>query len=125
MACCEKEFFGADPVNIRWQVVRGDTSTIKIEFLENDEITTYDTSGWEYVASAYDRKTDIIDELEVEAHSGYVIITAPSDITANWGTTYSGTVAELQFDLEVTIDAMVWTPVIGTVSVFGDISGGL
>jgi hypothetical protein len=125
MACCEKEIFGADPVNIRWQVVRGDTSTIKIEFLENDEITTYDTSGWEYLASAYDRKTDIIDELEVEAHSGYVIITAPSDITANWGTTYSGTVAELQFDLEVTIDGMVWTPVIGTVSVFGDISGGL
>lgn len=125
MACCEKEIFGADPVNIRWQVVRGDTSTLKIEFLENDEITIYDTSDWEYVASAYDRKTDIIDELEVEAHSGYVILTAPSEITANWGTTYSGTVAELQFDLEVTIDGMVWTPVIGTISVFGDISGGL
>lgn len=125
MACCEKEIFGADPVNIRWQVVRGDTSTLKIEFLENDETTIYDTSDWEYVASAYDRKTDIIDELEVEAHSGYVIVTAPSEITANWGTTYSGTVAELQFDLEVTIDGMVWTPVIGTISVFGDISGGL
>jgi hypothetical protein len=123
---CDPDIFGADPVNIRWSVVRGDTSTIKIEFLDNDEVTYFDTSDWSYVASAYDKKTDIVDELEVEAHSGYVIVTAPADITAQWGSTYGGTVAELQFDLEVTLeDKTVWTPVLGLISVSGDVSTGL
>jgi len=123
---CEPEIFGADPANIRWAVVRGDTSTLKVEFLDNDEITYFDTAGWSFRASAYDRKTDIIDILTVDAHSGYVIVTAPADISSNWGTTYGGTVAELSFDLEVTLlDGSVWTPVIGTISVYGDVSGGL
>lgn len=125
MSSCENEIFGADPVNIRWQVVRGDTSTIRVDFLNNDEITFLDISEWSFLASAYDRKTDIVDELEVEAFDGYVIITAPSDITSFWGTTYGGMVAELTFDLEVTIDNTVWTPVIGNISVIGDVTGGL
>ena len=54
-----------------------------------------------------------------------MIVTAPADITAFWGTTYGGTVAELNFDLEATIDETVWTPVIGTISVLGDVAGGL
>lgn len=123
---CDPDIFGADPVNIRWSVVRGDTSTIKIEFLDNDEVTYFDTTDWKYVASAYEKKTDIVDELEVTAHSGYVIVTANSDITANWGTTYGGVVAELQFDLEITLsDKTVWTPVIGLISVSSDVSTGL
>lgn len=123
---CDPEIFGADPANIRWSVVRGDTSTIKVEFLDNDEVTYFDTSDWTYVASAYDKKTDIVDELTVDAHNGYVIITAPADITSQWGTTYGGLVAELQFDLEVTLDdKSVWTPVIGLISVSGDVSTGL
>jgi hypothetical protein len=123
---CDPEIFGADPANIRWSVVRGDTSTIKVEFLDNDEVTYFDTSDWTYVASAYDKKTDIVDELIVDAHNGYVIITAPADITSQWGTTYGGLVAELQFDLEVTLDdKSVWTPVIGLISVSGDVSTGL
>jgi hypothetical protein len=125
MTSCGPEIFGSDPANINWQIVRGDTSTIKVEFLDNDEIAYYDTTDWTYVASAYDRKTDIIDELEIEEHNGYVIITAPAEITSFWGSTYGGKVAELQFDLEVTIDNTIWTPVIGSISVLGDVSSGL
>jgi thioredoxin reductase len=125
MSSCEPEIFGADPVTIRWNVVRGDTSTIKVDFLNDDETTSLDTDGWSFLASAYDRKTDILDELEVESFDGYVIVTAPAEITSLWGTTYGGTVAELSFDLEITIDETVWTPVIGTISVIGDVSAGL
>jgi hypothetical protein len=125
MSSCEPEIFGADPVTIRWNVVRGDTSTIRVDFLNDDETTSLDTDGWSFLASAYDRKTDILDELEVESFDGYVIVTAPAEITSLWGTTYGGTVAELSFDLEITIDETVWTPVIGTISVIGDVSTGL
>jgi hypothetical protein len=125
MTTCGPEIFGSDPANINWQIVRGDTSTIKVEFLDNDEIAYYDTTDWTYSASAYDRKTDIIDELEIEEHDGYVIITAPAEITSFWGSTYGGKVAELQFDLEVIIDDTTWTPVLGTISVLGDVSSGL
>jgi len=128
MSSCENEIFGSDPVNIRWSVVRGDTSTLRVDFLNNDETTYIDTDGWTYNASAYDRKTDIIDELEVEAFDGYVIVTAPADITSFWGSTYGGLVAELTFDLEVTLndaDSTVWTPVLGSISVIGDVAGGL
>ena len=125
MSSCEPEIFGADPVTIRWNVVRGDTSTIRVDFLNDDETTSLDTDGWIFIASAYDRKTDIVDELEVEAFDGYAIVTAPAEITSLWGTTYGGTVAELSFDLEITIDETVWTPVIGTISVIGDVSTGL
>jgi hypothetical protein len=128
MSSCENEIFGSDPVNIRWSVVRGDTSTLRVDFLNNDETTYIDTDGWTYNASAYDRKTDIIDELEVEAFDGYVIVTAPAEITSLWGSTYGGLVAELTFDLEVALndaDSTVWTPVIGSISVIGDVAGGL
>jgi thioredoxin reductase len=125
MSSCEPEIFGADPVTIRWNVVRGDTSTIRVDFLNDDETTSLDTDGWSFLASAYDRKTDILDELEVESFDGYVIVTASAEITSLWGTTYGGTVAELSFDLEITIDETVWTPVIGTISVIGDVSTGL
>ena len=125
MSSCEPEIFGADPVTIRWNVVRGDTSTIRVDFLNDDETTSLDTDGWSFLASAYDRKTDILEELEVDACEGYAIVTAPAEITSLWGTTYGGTVAELSFDLEITIDETVWTPVIGTISVIGDVSTGL
>jgi hypothetical protein len=125
MTSCAPEVFGADPANIKWQVVRGDTSILRIEFLENDEVSSYDTSGWSYLASAYDAKGDVIDELEVESADNYVDIIANSDITQYWGTGYGSTVAELAFDLQVTIDEdTVWTPVIGIISVLGDVTGG-
>jgi hypothetical protein len=49
---------------------------------------------------------------------------APASITELWGTGYKSVVTELTFDLQVTIDNTIWTPVIGTISVFGDITGG-
>lgn len=125
MSTCSPEIFGADPVNIKWQIVRGDTAPLKIEFYENDEVSAYDTTGWTYLASAYDIKGDVVDELEVEAGEGFVLITATPELTALWGTGYSSIVAELAFDLQVTIDNdTVWTPVIGTISVLGDVTGG-
>lgn len=122
---CGPEVFGADPANVQWSVVRGDTSTLRIEFYETDETTFYDTTNWEFAASAYDFRGDVTDELEVVAGDGYVEITAPAEITAFWGTGFSKTVAELAFDLQVTLDNdTIWTPVIGTIKVLGDVTGG-
>ena len=122
---CGPEIFGADPALIKWQVVRGDTSPLKVEFYENDEVTPYDTDGWQYLASTYDSRGDVIDELEVVPGNGYVEIIAPPEITELWGTGYGSVVAELAFDLQVTIDnETVWTPVIGTITVLGDVTGG-
>ena len=126
MSTCSPEIFGADPVRIKWNIVRGDTAPLRVEFLENDETTYFSTSTWQYKASAYDPKTDYIDELEVTSGNGYVDIKVPSSITELWGTGYTKTVAELAFDLQVTIDGeTVWTPVIGTILVLGDVTGGL
>lgn len=122
---CGPEVFGADPANIQWSVVRGDKAVLRVEFYENDEATAFDTTGWSYEASAYDFKGDITDELEVTASDGYVEIVAPADITQYWGTGYQRTVSELAFDLQVTIDNdTIWTPVIGTIKVLGDVTGG-
>lgn len=122
------EKFGATPANIQWTVVRGDTATFRVDFLENDESTYFDTSDWTYSATAYDRTSDVLDELEVEAHEGYVIVKASPDITANWGTSYRSVVAELAFDLQVVIEDsgenIVWSPVIGTICVLGDVTPG-
>jgi hypothetical protein len=121
---CSPEIFGANPANIKWQVVRGDTSSLRIEFFENDEVTPFDISDWEFAATTYDFRGDVLDELETDSGNGYVDITACSDITSLWGTGYSSTVAELAFDLQVTIDDTIWTPVIGTITVLGDVTGG-
>lgn len=126
MTLCGPEIFGADPIRIKWQVVRGDTATMRVEFFENDETTSYDISGWDFVSTTYDLRGDVLDELDVVVGSGYVDITAPSSVTESWGTGYSSVVAELVFDLEVTIDdGTIWTPVLGTINVLGDVSGVL
>ena len=121
---CGPDIFGADPANVKWNVVRGDTAIVRVEFFENDEQTKYDTSGWTYASTTYDSRGDVLDSLDVTPGIGYVEITASPDITANWGVGWSGTVAELTFDLEVTIDDIVWTPVIGTINVIADITRG-
>lgn len=126
MTLCGPEIFGADPIRIKWQVVRGDTATMRVEFFENDETTAYDISGWDFVSTTYDLRGDVLDELDITVGSGYVDITAPSSVTESWGTGYSSVVAELVFDLEVTIDdGTIWTPVLGTINVLGDVSGVL
>jgi hypothetical protein len=122
------EKFGATPANIQWTVVRGDTATFRVDFLENDEITFFDTSDWTYKATAYDKSGDFLDELIVEVENGYVIVKAPADLTANWGSAYRSVVAELPFDLQVKIvdgsDITIWSPVIGTICVLGDVTPG-
>lgn len=131
MSCVsEIQKYGVSPANIQWTVVRGDTATLKIEFWENDETTAYDITGWIFESEAYDPITDITYPLDTLAGSNYVTITAPATDTEAWGTGLGSVVAELSFDLQVTIpglsgqDNTVWTPVIGTICVLGDITGG-
>lgn len=121
-ACCPDEFIGAEPAQVKWRVVRGDTATLMVQFYENDETTFYDTSTWTYLATAYESKADRYDELDVEVHSGYIKITASPQITSTWGV---GTkTAELSFDVQVTIDEdTVWTPILGIISLVGDVTG--
>jgi hypothetical protein len=118
--------YGAQPTNIQWTVVRGDTGILKVEFYDINETTAWDTEDWTYSATTYDPKGDFLDELTVQPGTGYVTIIAPASLTANWGSRYSSVVAELSFDLQVTIPAegedTIWTPVIGTVRVLGDIT---
>ena len=126
MNTCGPEVFGADPARIKWSIVRGDTSPLRIEFLEDDEVTYFDTSDWTYEATTYDPQSDTLDSLEVTPGEGYVDIMAPSSITELWGTGFKSVVTELTFDLQVTIDEeTIWTPLIGTISVIGDVTGSL
>lgn len=117
--------FGAKPININWDVVRGDTSELRVEFFESDEVTPIDTSGWTFASTTYDFRGDILDRLDVEVSSGYVDIIANSATTALWGSGYDSVVGELAFDLQVTIDGTrVWTPILGNIRVLGDITNG-
>jgi len=120
--------YGAAPATMQWTVVRGDTSPLSIQFLENDEVTFVDTTDWEVKATSYDPNGEILDDLGATVSNGIINIDVPSSITENWGTTYKSVVAELQFDVQVTIpsdgDCITWTPLIGTIRVLGDISPG-
>ena len=123
--------YGANPISIKWNVVRGDTATLDIDFLQANETTAYNTSAWTYKATAYDVSGDVLDELITTATSGSVIITAPASQTLNWGSSYKNVVAELPVDLQVIIEAgsgagedTVWTPIVGTIVVIGDVSPG-
>ena len=122
------EKYGATPANIQWTVVRGDSATLKVEFLQDDEITYFDTDGRNYLATAYDATGDILDELEVVGYEGYVEIKISSTVTSYWGTKYKSVVGELPFDMQVTIpqvgDDITWTPVVGTICVLGDVTPG-
>jgi hypothetical protein len=115
--------YGADPANIKWKIVRGDTAKLRIEFYENDETTAQNTTGWTYASTAYDYKGDSLDTLQTTAGAGYVEITALPAVTATWGLGYSNIVAELAFDLQVTLSGgVIWTPVIGTITVLPDVT---
>jgi hypothetical protein len=121
--------YGADPASVQWKVVRGDTATLEVEFLEIDETTPFDTDGWTFKATSYDPTGSVLDDLLVTATTGVATITADACLTQNWGTAYKTVVAELPFDLQITIPAAsgettVWTPVIGTICVLGDITPG-
>jgi hypothetical protein len=128
------EQYGAEPVNVQWKVVRGSNGSLVIDFLEIDETTPFDTDGWTYKATSYDPTGNVLDDLPVEATTGAVTITVDACITENWGTGYKNVVAELPFDLQVTIpgsavsgsetEDIIWTPVIGTICVLGNVTPG-
>ena len=123
------EKYGANPVNIQWKVVRGDTATLTVDFLDLDETTAFDTSTWTYKATAYDPQGNVLDNLDVSATTGSVTITADSCLTEKWGVGYKSMVAELPFDLSVEIgnnlsNPNIWTPILGTICVLGDVTPG-
>jgi len=115
---------GAKPAFVKWDVVRGDTSVLRVEFYDRDESTPYDTDGWTFLSTVYDRRGQTLTNLDVEAFEGYIKITASAQVTEEWGAGFNTRVAQLDFDVQVTIDdEIVWTPVIGQISVIGDITG--
>ena len=120
--CDIPDNFGADPAFVQWKVVRGDTARIRIEFYQTDGETFYDISTWTFTSSAYDLKDGGFDTLTVTAGTGYVDITAPATLTKTWGTGQSSIVTEMSFDLQVTINSEIWTPVIGKITVLADVS---
>ena len=119
------EYFGSDPARILWKIVRGDSSSIRVDFLENDEATGFDCEGWDFVSIAYDPKTDSEYELDIESEGHSVTIIAPADVTAEWGNIYGSVVAELLFDLQVDTGNEIWTPIVGSITVVGDVGGSL
>lgn len=117
------ESFGAEPVPVKWKIVRGDTARLRVEFWQNDETTSYDTSTWTYLSTAYNAKGDVLSNLVVTPGVGYVDILATPEITSTWGIGHNPVAAELSFDLQITIDVdTVWTPILGTIVVLSDVT---
>jgi hypothetical protein len=124
MTLCAEDVLGSSPVNVKWNIVRGDTATLRIDFLEDDEVTPYNISSWVIESTVYNPKTGARNDLEITKNSGWIVVTARADITAQWGDGFRYRVNELNFDVEVTLaDGTVWTPVVGVVSLISDISG--
>lgn len=117
--------YGADPARIQWKIVRGDYSSLRFEFLEDDEITPLDMTGWTSVASAYYPVTNDSETLSTVHGLGYIDVSITSSQSVSWGNTFSSVVAELDFDLQITKPGnIIWTPVVGTICVLGDVTGG-
>lgn len=126
MDTCGPHTIDNTPLVFKWDVIRGDTAKLKVEFLENDETTYVDISTWDFVASVYDSSTSTREQLDIIIETGYVELIADPFITETWGIGSDplGTVASIKFDLQViTSEDVTWTPVIGTINVVGDISG--
>lgn len=125
MTCCPEEVIGASPLQITWSVVRGDTASLRVDFLEDDEVTPIDTTGWSYQATAFDPVTEESYVLGIETGPGYARVYADPATTSLWGDGIATRLANLVFDLEVTKeDNAVWTPVIGNISLVGDVTLG-
>ena len=125
------EKLGATPAHVQWTVVRGNSSTLLIQFLEDDEVTSWDISEWTFLATAYDSSGDVLDNLDVIIDGSDVSIFVSANTSKNWGIAYRSVVAELPFDLQVVIPASgeetedtIWTPVLGTICVLGNVTPG-
>jgi hypothetical protein len=122
---------GSNPAMINWRVVRGDTAKLRVSFLQKNEIDQYDTTGWEYSATAYDPKTETSYPLTIVLVDEYVDIIANAELTETWGAQQNtAIVAELSFDLQVSFpveddDPEIWTPIIGNITVIGDVTAGV
>lgn len=124
MTLCAEDVIGSSPVNVKWNIVRGDTATLRIDFLEDDETTAYNISSWVIESSVYNPRTGARNDLEITKNNGWIVLTARADLTAQWGDGFRYRVNELNFDVEVTLsDGTVWTPVVGVISLISDISG--
>jgi hypothetical protein len=126
------EKLGATPAHLQWTVVRGNSSTLLIQFLEDDEVTSWDISEWTFLATAYDSSGDVLDNLDVVIDGSKVSIFVSANTSKNWGVAYKSVVAELPFDLQVVIPASqeetedtIWTPVLGTICVLGNVTPGV
>ena len=124
--CSSINKIGLDPANVQWTLVRGDSSQLRVDFLNYDEVTAWNISTWTFASTAYDPINESYEELTVTKYSGYVIISASADITSTWGLNYASVMAEIPFDLKVTIPSTstTWTPVVGTICVIGDVTTG-
>jgi hypothetical protein len=124
--CSSINKIGLEPTNVQWTLVRGDSSQLRVDFLNYDETTIWNISTWTFVSTAYDPINESYEELTVTKYSGYVIISASADITSTWGLNYASVMAEIPFDLKVTIPSTstTWTPVVGTICVIGDVTTG-
>jgi hypothetical protein len=113
---------GSEPSNIKWTIVRGDDASADFMWYEDDGVTLKNTTTWTYLASAYNPKTSTKYSLTCTAGTGLVTVSIPNTVSALWGTGSLSTVADLTFDLQVTIAGKIWTPVIGTITVRSDIT---
>ena len=114
---------GAEPQNVQWNIVRGDDASALFEWYEDDGITLKDTSTWTYAASAYNPKTSTSYSLTCTAGTSNVTISIPNTTSILWGTGSNAIVAELNFDLQITISGKKWTPILGKIIVRSDITG--
>jgi hypothetical protein len=124
MTLCAEDVLGSTPVNIEWNIVRGDTATLRVDFLEEDEVTVYDITNWVIEATVYNPKNAVTNELEITKNNGWIVVTAEADLTSQWGGGTRYRANELNFDIQVTLqDNTVWTPVIGVISLISDVTG--
>ena len=114
---------GSEPQNIKWNIVRGDDASAVFEWYEDDGVTLKNTTSWTYAASAYDPKTTTKYTLTCTAGTGNVTVSIPNSMSSTWGTGSAAIVADLIFDLQITINSKKWTPVIGNIVVRSDITG--
>lgn len=129
MSCANTiQTFGTNPINAQWKINKGNTSVLEITFLEQDEVTPFDITGWTVVANVYDKYNDSLTELTTGFAGETLIITASADQTSTWGPANRFSIAELRFEVVVTIPQMgddyIWTPISGTICLLSDVATG-
>jgi hypothetical protein len=131
MSCgCTNEIqqFSLNPVKAQWAITKGDSSSLETYFYELDETTLFNTTGWTYLATVYDKYNDSLEELEVVSSNGYVKVIASATSTANWGPQVRFSTAELRFDVKAYVpqvgDDLVWTFINGTICLSSDVMSG-